>query len=141
MISTPLAVSLREAGLRWQPRPGDRFVLPGLDLDGQIFTLSEMTIEAHAFSTGTVLGFNGTTEWALDSVPQEDAVWLPSEEQLRSLLGPAFVSLQTIEPRRFAVTTRTAAGLATTYRADVASDAYAMALLDLIARATDGASS
>ncbi len=141
MISSPLAVSLRDAGLRWRPRSGDRFVIPGLDLDDQVFTLSEMTIEAHQHSTGTILGFNGTTEWALDSVAQEDAVWLPSEEQLRGLLGPAFVSLQAIEPSRFAVTTRTAAGLATTYRADAATDAYAMALLDLIARATEGPSS
>ncbi len=138
MISTPLAAALRDAGLRWQPHPGDRFVLPAVDLDGQVFTLSEMTIEAHHHDTGTILGFNGTTEWALDAVAQEDALWLPSEEQLRGRLGATFVSLAAIEPRRYAVTTRTAAGMMTTYRADVAADAYAMALLDLIARALDG---
>ena len=141
MISTPLASSLRDAGLRWRPTPGDRFVLPHLDLDGQVFTLSEMTIEAHQHATGTILGFNGTTEWALDAVAQEDALWLPSEEQLRDRLGATFVSLASIEPRRCAVTTRTAAGMTTTYRADEAADAYAMALLDLIARALDGSAS
>ncbi len=138
MISTPLASSLRDAGLRWRPTPGDRFVLPHLDLDGQVFTLSEMTIEAHHHATGTILGFNGTTEWALDAVAQEDALWLPSEEQLRDRLGTTFVSLAATAPHHYAVTTRSASGLRTTYRADVAVDAYAMALLDLIGRAMDG---
>ncbi len=138
MISTPLAAALRDAGLRWRPAPGDRFVLPGLDLDDEVFTLSEMTIEAHQYATGTILGFNGTTEWALDSVAQEDALWLPSEEQLRGRLGTTFVSLAATAPHHFAVTTLSSAGLRTTYRADDASDAYAMALLDLIGRALDG---
>ena len=138
MISTSLAVSLCEAGLRWQPLAGDRFTLPGLDLDGQVFTLSEMTIEAHHHRSGTILGFNGTTEWALDSVAKEDALWLPSEEQLRERLGTTFVSLAAIDPRRYAVTTRSASGMTTSYRADEAADAYAMALLDLIGRATEG---
>ena len=138
VISEWNARALRDAGLQWRPQRGDRFVLPSLDLDGQVFTLSEMTIEAHHYETGTILGFNGTTEWALDSVAQEDALWLPSEEQLRCRLGATFVSLAAIEPRRYAVTTRTGAGMTTTYRADEAADAYAMALLDLISRALDG---
>jgi hypothetical protein len=58
-----------------------------------VFTLSDMTIEAHHYPTGTELGFNGTTEWALDSVAADDSLWLPREDQLRTLLGPAFVSL------------------------------------------------
>ena len=139
MISVEMARTLGSAGLRWRPVAGDRFVLPGMDLDGQVFTLSEMTIEAHHYDSGTILGFNGTTEWALDSVAQEDAVWLPSEAQLRVLLGSTFVSLRTAEPAWFAVTTRAPSGPETTYRAENAADAYAMALLDLIARATDGA--
>ncbi len=139
MISEGHAAALRDAGLHWHPQPGDRFVLPGRDLDGQVFTLSEMTIEPHHYATGTILGFNGTTEWALDAVAQDEALWLPSEEQMRGLLGATFVSLTTLGPRRYAVTTRSAAGLETSYRADVAADAYAMALLDLISRATEGA--
>jgi hypothetical protein len=38
--------------------------------------------------------FNGTTEWALDSIAQEEVVWLPHEAQLRSLIGPAFRKLE-----------------------------------------------
>ena len=91
MISTHLAEALRDAGLRWKPASGDRFVIPQPALAGQIFTLSEMTIEAHEYPTGTVLGFNGTTEWALDSVDKADTLWLPREDQLREQIGRAHV--------------------------------------------------
>ena len=40
-----------------------------------------------------MIGFNGTTEWALDSVENEHAVWLPRETQLRELLAATFRSL------------------------------------------------
>ncbi len=52
-----------------------------------------MTVERHDYPSGTVLGFNGTTEWALDSVEASESLWLPREDQLRELLGPAFVRL------------------------------------------------
>jgi hypothetical protein len=93
MIAIERAERLRAAGLRWTPRSGDRFVIDRPALAGEVFTISEMTIEAHDYPTGTVLGFNGTTEWALDSVTQDDAVWLPREDQLRDLLGGTFRSL------------------------------------------------
>lgn len=85
---------LKAAGLVWHPRPGDRFAVPQPELLGQVFTLSDMTIEVHQHPAGPVLGFNGTTEWALDSVQAADAVWLPAEHQLRELLGPAFRRLE-----------------------------------------------
>ena len=96
MITVDLARRLRTAGLRWRPASGDRFVVEHLadaDEAPDVFTLSDMTIEAHHYPTGTELGFNGTTEWALDSVSADAALWLPREDQLRTLLGPAFVSL------------------------------------------------
>lgn len=61
--------------------------------ESDVFVVSDMTIESHEFETGTILGFNGTTEWALDSVAVEDALWLPREDQLRELLGSTFSSL------------------------------------------------
>lgn len=94
MISVDLAQRLRDAGLRWTPAAGDRFVIPGVDMDEQVFTLSDMTIEVHEFPTGPVLGFNGTVEWALDSIDQGRALWLPSEAQLRERLGTAFRRLE-----------------------------------------------
>lgn len=93
VISLELARQLRAAGVRWEPAPGDKFVLPDRGMDDDVFVLSHMTIDVHEFPTGRVIGFNGTVEWALDSVEQEAALWLPSEEQLRELLGQAFVQL------------------------------------------------
>ena len=93
MISVDLALLLRNAGLRWRPASGDRFAMLQPEMDGEIFTISEMTIEAHTFPTGTVLGFNGTTEWALDSVTLDTALWLPREDQLRDMLGDRFAGL------------------------------------------------
>ena len=61
-----------------------------------------MTVEVHEFPTGSVIGFNGTTEWALDSLDQGDVVWLPREDQLRELLGDRFARLEAL-PGGFAV--------------------------------------
>ncbi len=68
MISTDLAVALRDAGLVWHPASGDRFQLDEPEFDADVFTVSEMTIEPRKYPTGVILAFNGTTEWALDSV-------------------------------------------------------------------------
>lgn len=101
MIAPDLARLLAAAGLRWTPRSGDVFTLPGatpgtegLDPDAEHYVVSELTIEPRTFPTGTILAFNGTTEWALDSVQAEDALWLPREDQLREALGDAFVALR-----------------------------------------------
>jgi hypothetical protein len=93
MIDVDLARAFRAAGLRWHPATGDRFVLDGPEVGEDVYTVSEMTIETHEYATGTVLGFNGTTEWALDSVAAEDALWVPREDQLRELLGSSFTVL------------------------------------------------
>jgi len=93
MIPIDLAEALQLAGVRWTPRSGDRFAIPKPGLDDQVFTVSELTVEAREYPTGTVLAFNGTTEWALDSVAQDEVLWLPREDQLRELLGGTFRSL------------------------------------------------
>jgi hypothetical protein len=94
MITLELAERLRDAGLAWTPASGDRFVIPDRDLDGEVFVVSEMTIETQQLTTGGVVKFNGTTEWALDSIAQTDVVWLPHEAQLRDLIGSAFRRLE-----------------------------------------------
>lgn len=139
MISQDLAVRLRDAGLRWRPSPGDRFVIPKPGLQGQVFTLSEMTIEAHEFPTGTVLGFNGTTEWALDSVSKDDALWMPREDQLRELLGGTFTALvvdRHDDGVTYVVTTRSD-DREDAFAAASAADAYGQALLSLVTRALE----
>ena len=94
MISSDLARELALAGLRWRPASGDAFSIEGDGFEGDVFIVSEMTVEAHEYDTGTILGFNGTTEWALDSVALEQSLWLPHEHQLRGLLGGTFVALR-----------------------------------------------
>ncbi len=93
MISTDAAVALREAGLVWHPASGDRFQLDEPEFEADVFTVSEMTIEPRSYPTGTILAFNGTTEWALDSVSLDQALWLPREDQLREMLRGAFRAL------------------------------------------------
>jgi len=127
VIASELARALRDSGLVWRPASGDNFIIDRVEVDDEIFTLSDMTVEAHTFETGTVLGFNGTTEWALDSVDLDDALWLPREDQLRTLLARAFVSLE----NGFAVTA-VVAGEQRRFEATDAADAYARALLAVL---------
>jgi hypothetical protein len=69
-------------------------MIPDRDLDDAVFAISDMVVEVHDHSFGRYLGFNGTTEWALDSIEQQEVVWLPREDQLRAMLGDSFVALQ-----------------------------------------------
>jgi len=134
MISNELARALRDAGVRWHPASGDRFRIEKQALTDEIFTVSDMVIEEHAHEQGSYFGFNGTTEWALDSVPTSDTLWLPREDQLRDLLGTAFVSLSR-EGDTFTVTAAVAGHGTLTGTGTDAADAYALALLDLVALA------
>ena len=130
MISVELARRLGEAGVRWNPVRGDRFVVIRPPMTEDVFVVSDMTVEVHQFSTGTVIGFNGVTEWALDSIQQDQALWLPREEQLRTLLGGTFRAL-TPDEHGWTVTTERDGGPATFSAAD-AEQAYGLALLALI---------
>ncbi len=127
MISTHLAERLdhflRGLGRPWVPTPGDRFTIPGRDLD-QVFVVAEMTIDVEELPSGRHIRFNGTTEWALDSIEAAEVLWIPREHQLRTLLGERFASL-----------TRTTDGYevaladGSSYPADDVDTAYALAVL------------
>ena len=137
MISRELALALRESGLTWHPESGDRFQLDlaenvEAEVEADVFTVSEMTIEARRYPTGTILAFNGTTEWALDSVALADAVWLPREDQLRELLRATFRSLTRLDDA-FEVEVEVAGSRMRFEHPDVA-EAYGLALLELIGR-------
>ena len=138
MISVELATALKQAGLVWHPASGDRFTLTTGAFDDEVFTLSDMVVEAQQSRTGTVLGFNGTTEWALDAAEITDALWLPREDQLRVLLGLSFRSLERID-EGYRVTSMLPgddAEGASGYWGAEPSEAYGRALLALIRRAT-----
>jgi len=127
MLSRELAVALRDAGLTWTPQNGDRFVVPDRDLDELVFVLSDMVVEEVRMPDGThVLAFNGTTEWALDALEASEAIWVPSEAQLRERLDDEFESLERLAGASggYAVTASGARHV------DVsAANAYARALL------------
>ena len=139
MISVELAGALKAAGLVWHPTSGDRFALITGAFDDEIFTLSDMVVEARESRTGTVLGFNGTTEWALDSAEATDALWLPREDQLRVLLGTSFRSLERVEHgyRVLATLPGEPADRPLPYWGAEPSEAYGRALLALIRRAVN----
>jgi hypothetical protein len=94
VIPIELAVRLREAGLRWTPAPGDAFIARDRDMDDEVFVLSDMTIQVYDLPGGSIIGFNGTTEWALDDLDKDEVIWLPREDQLRDHLGASFDRLE-----------------------------------------------
>ncbi|MFC3687756.1 pilus assembly protein CpaE [Aquipuribacter hungaricus] len=141
LVPVPLARRLRETGLRWDPTVGDRFVLADRDMDAEVFVVSDMVADVHQFPSGPVIGFNGTVEWALDSVGTEQTLWLPSEEQLRRLLGGTFRRLERAagadgDDRLQVTVVLPGDEQETTEHAGTAVEAYAAALLRLLERAT-----
>lgn len=123
MLDITLALALHDAGLGWRPAPGDRFVVTSAELVDDVFHVADMVIEARELETGTIFAFNGTTEWALDSVAQERTVWLPHEGQLRAALGRRFRGLR--HEDEFVVTLDDGSE----HRDHDAENAYARALL------------
>jgi hypothetical protein len=126
VITVEQARRLRKAGALWVPGAGDRFVVPDREMDEDVFVVSDMTVEVHDYPGGKVIGFNGTTEWALDSIEQREVIWLPREDQLRALLGTRFKRLEVV-PEGYSVETTDGS-----YVSADAEQAYAEALLDLL---------
>lgn len=87
MISLEMAQQLRDTGLVWQPTKNDFFALPERNLDQHIFVVSELTALIEHYNREPVVTFHGSSEWALDYVLITDAVWLPTETQLRQALA------------------------------------------------------
>jgi hypothetical protein len=129
MITVDLARRLRAAGMEWTPAPGDRFVLENRAVD-DVFVISEMTVDVAETPTGPLIRFNGTTEWALDSVEQDDVVWLPREAQLRDRLGDAFRRLEAVPGGFVVVVDR--GGTEERHIETEAERAYARAVLALL---------
>ena len=136
VITTDLARDLHTAGLLWSPLPGDRFTVDMQNMLGDVFYLADMTVDVQRFVGGSVIGFNGVAEWALDSVDLEETLWLPREDQMRAVLGEAFVAL-----------TRNDAGYAVSLATSVSHDAsphqdaecaYAIAVLAFLSGRNPG---
>ena len=126
---------LKRAGLEWHPAERDFFMMPDHNLDEQIFVVSALPALVQNFHSEMSITFHGSIEWALDYVLLSEAVWLPSETQMRALLADA---IGADAPLRL---DRTSAG----YRLQIASgpdlldfdaadaeNAYALALLHVL---------
>ena len=130
MISRDLAQRLSSL-VTWQPENSDRFFIPRPEIADSVFTVSDMVVELRQHNGHSTFHFNGTTEWALDSVETEDAVWLPREDQLRAQLAEGFLSLDKTS-EGYVVAFRGPAGADHTENTAEAEDAYALALLQVL---------
>ena len=93
MISVDLARQLRDNGLQWRPARYDVFFIPDRNLDDRVFVLADMMIDVQPLAGEAAITFNGAVEWSLDSILHGHVVWLPTEAQLRSLIGERLVAL------------------------------------------------
>ena len=127
MLSRDLASRLAPV-LDWTPANGDQFYIPRPEISESVFTISDMVVELVVKNNDSRFHFNGTVEWALDSVESDDVVWMPREEQLRALLGDAFLSLDRVGGGYVVSGAGPSGAFHTESRSD-ACDAYAEALL------------
>jgi len=127
VISRDLASRLATV-VDWTPANGDQFFIPRPEISESVFSIADMVVELIVKNGEFRFHFNGTVEWALNSVESDAVVWLPREEQLRTLLGDAFLSLDRVGDG-FVVSGAGPDGAFHTEPQPDASDAYAEALL------------
>ena len=127
MISRELAARLAPV-LSWTPANGDYFYVPKPEIAESVFLVADMVVELVVAQGESRFHFNGTVEWALDSVESAGVVWLPREDQLRGLLGEHFLSLDSAGGAFVVTVSGPGRAFHTEPETNVA-DAYAQALL------------
>jgi hypothetical protein len=139
MISISLAKQLRDQGLHWVPSTHDFFAIPDRGLDGWIFVLSDILSGVEKISGHPVVSFHGSAEWAIDYLVTTEAVWLPTEAQLRGLifdtlsgLGSEEVNISLDSSQNLHTCKMRANGEVLAFEAETAADSYARALLKII---------
>lgn len=134
MIAKELARQLKSY-LEWEPSNGDQFFIPRPEIGDSVFTVSDMVVELVTRNGDARFHFNGTVEWALDSVQAGEVVWLPREDQLRDRLGAHFLSLDA-GPDGYVVTLSGPGRAYHTAPEPAVADAYARALLYVVSQAS-----
>ncbi len=86
MISIPMALRLKQAGLKWTPKLHDFFAIPERGMDARVFVISDLQANIEKLFGSEVVAFQGASEWALDYLVTTEAVWMPREDQLREVL-------------------------------------------------------
>ena len=137
MISSERAKQLKASGLEWQPAERDLFIMPDHNLEGQVFVVSPLPALVQSFGGQRTITFHGSIEWALDYVVLSEAVWLPSETQLRELLSSSIGPDAPLRLERLAAGYRLLAGIGTDlieFESTSAEECYAQALLRALER-------
>ncbi|MEM7334568.1 MAG: hypothetical protein AAF490_21000 [Chloroflexota bacterium] len=137
MISLNLAQQLKKAGLVWQTSINDFFGLPDRDMDERVFVLTNMQTQTDLFKGWPVITFHGASEWALDYILTTEAIWLPTESQLRQALmalcsNENECSVQLFQSRQETVCTVTTASGPVNFRGSDGAEAYGLALLHFL---------
>jgi hypothetical protein len=117
----------------------DFFAIPDRGMDSRVFVVSDMHTNIEFRMGAQVVAFQGASEWALDYLVMTEAVWMPTEAQLREKLGSYLAE----EPQpavfldfrpgwcRCEIIYR---GQSLVFEAADASDAYGEALLHVISQ-------
>lgn len=134
MLSLSLAQQLKKAGLDWQPQLHDMFAIPDRELDDRRFVLSDVMTYIEVFRGSPVVTFHGTAEWALDFILQTEAVWIPSETQLRECIQTYASELVLRQTKTGYECAIQVAGEPLAFDGENACDAYGSALLQLLWR-------
>jgi len=139
VVSLEMARKLKEAGLTWEPRQGDRFGLADREMDDRVFVINDMAAMVEMLQGFPAVMFHGTPEWALDYVFLGDVIWLPEEGHLRQRLQRALDGTATPEfDLLYADGVYTCRlvwqGEALAFRASDAAEAYAQALMYVMSK-------
>ena len=130
ITSVETARRLKAAGLEWTPTLHDFFTIPWSGLEERVFVINELATELMSEIDPPIISFNGAVEWSLDYVVSAESVWLPTEAQLRELLGESFIELASTEGG-FVCSIRQD-GDVIDLEAPSAPEAYARALLEVL---------
>ncbi len=139
MISLELARKLKSAGLAWDPQINDFFAIPDRGMDNRIFVISDMLVNIEFRMGDQVVAFQGASEWALDTLVTSEAVWMPTETQVREALeeslhhepNPAIRLISRLGWCRCEITLH---DQPLVFEATDASEAYGQGLLHLISK-------
>lgn len=139
MIPLTLAKQLKEAGLVWQTAIHDFFAIPDRGMDDRVFVISDMMVTMELLRGWPALTFHGTAEWAADYLLTQEAVWLPTEEQLRETVvtllteGQSPVLHLQLTDKQYNCRI-TVDGVYVQFQGNTAVDAYGQTLLYLLAK-------
>jgi hypothetical protein len=138
MLTLDFARQLKGAGLVWEPAQGDRFAVPDRGMDGLVFVINDMATMIENLQGIPAVTFHGTPEWALDYIHLGETIWLPDEGQLRQAVESRLNALGVTAYDLFCLGGTYSCrfelhGEAQAFHAERAEDAYAAALLMLLA--------